>query len=123
MKTQEILTVEFRYMDAPQDGLDLADHRTEVVTIGIYDTLEEAIKEGNKTLGLLSKYFEVRHDDKFKKVHLFGSPKRLVTNTCYSTKGIQYFAQIKQHKFSDLVNVVGECFDSADRWIKWTKDN
>lgn len=113
--TKELVTIEFRYHDKPKDDWDSV-YKTKKITIGIFDTLEEAINEGNKVLNILSKTFEVRADDKFMLKFLFGSPNRLVTNTCYPTNGIQYFAKITQLKFDDLNETVIETFKAFDRY-------
>jgi len=113
--TKELLTVEFRYHDAPRGEWD-SECRTKEITIGIYDTLEEAIEKGNEVLNSLSYTFEVRSDDKFKLKYLFGTPQRLVTNCCYTTKGIQYFAKITQLKYEDLGNTVDETFKALERY-------
>lgn len=112
---KELLTVEFRYHDKPKGNHD-GGYRSKTVTIGIYDTLEDAIKEGNKVLNTLSENFEVRVDDKFMLKHLFGTPKRLVTNCCYPSHGIQYFAKIETLKFDDVDAVVSETFAAFDRY-------
>jgi hypothetical protein len=77
---KELLTIEFRYHDRPMGECDSV-YKTKRITLGVFDTLKEAIDEGNKALEVLSKTFEVRHDDKFKIKGLFGLPNRLVTNT------------------------------------------
>ena len=112
--TKELLTIEFRYHDRPKFEGD-GECRTKTITIGIFDTLEEAVREGNKTIESLSKHFQVRPDDKFKVHGLFGNPDRLVTNCCYSTRGIQYFAKITSLKFDDLSSTIQETFEAADR--------
>lgn len=101
--TKELLTVEFRY--------NIGATRT--ITIGVYDTLKEAVVEGNKVLAILANTFEVRKDDIFAEKGLFGIPNRLVTNTCYPTKGVQYFAKITQLKFDDLDAAVLAAFEAS----------
>jgi hypothetical protein len=96
---KELLNVEFRYQYF--DSIGERQHKTKTITIGIYDTLEEAVAAGNKTLETLAKTFEVRPDDKFKVKGLFGFPDRLVTNCCYPTKGVQFFAHIESLVFED----------------------
>lgn len=119
--TKELLTVEFRYHDKPKSEHD-SEWKSKTITIGIYDTLEEAIDVGNHILGILSESFEVRSDDKFQKVFLFGTPKRLVTNCCYSTRGIQYFAKIDQLKFDHLKETVAGTFEAADRYKEYNNN-
>ena len=62
---KELLEIEFRYHDRPI-GCCPATSRSETITIDIFDTLEEAVKVGNETLKVLSEYFQVRADDRFK---------------------------------------------------------
>ena len=114
---KELLTIEFRYCDKPQGDYDTGD-KSKTITIGIFDTIEEGVIEGNKVLAILSKTFEVRAKDKFEVIGLFGYPNRLVTNTCYPTKGIQYFAKITPLDFMDLSEMVDETFSALDRYEK-----
>lgn len=118
---KEILTIEFRYRDKSTGDHD-GGHRTKTVTIGIYDTLEEAIEAGNKALSVLAQRFQVRHDDRFKMKHIFGNPQRLVTNCCYPTNGIQYFAKIEKLDFADLGGTINETFAAFERYKKWKED-
>ena len=113
--TKELLTVEFRYHDKPISEYDV-DRRTKTITVGIFDTLEEAISEGNRILDVLSESFEVRSDDRFQLHYLLGFPKRLVTNTCYPTKGIEYFAKIEKLRFDNLSEVINEVFDAYKKY-------
>ena len=112
---KELLTIEFRYHDQPEDVTNSVC-RNKTITIGIFDTLEEAIEKGNKALEILSKHFQVRPDDKFQLHYLFGNPCRLVTNCCYPTNGIQYFAKITPLRFDDLSNTIKETFDEYGRY-------
>lgn len=118
--TKELLTIEFRYCDIPKSE-DFSGYTNKTITIGIYDTLEEAIQEGNKILTVLSKKFEVRSNDKFKLKYLFGFPKRLVTNTSYPTNGIRYFANITKLKFDDLGDTIEEVFKASERYKEYKR--
>lgn len=115
---KELLKIEFRYHDRPI-GSCPATSCSETITIGIFDTLEEAVKVGNETLKVLSENFQVRADDRFKVKGLFGTPDRLVTNCCYPTKGIAYFAKITPLKFKDLSETITETFKAADRYRQY----
>lgn len=116
--TKELLIIEFRYHDKPKGDWD-SGYKTKTITIGIFDTLEEAIVEGNKAISILAKKFDVRPDDKFMPKFLFGNPKLLVTNTCYSTNGIQYFAKIEKLKFDDLNDTISETFNAFERYKEY----
>lgn len=115
---KELLEIEFRYHDRPI-GSCPATTRSETITIDIFDTLEEAVKVGNETLKVLSEHFQVRADDRFKVKGLFGTSDRLVTNCCYPTKGIAYFARITPLKFNDLSETITETFKAYDRYRQY----
>lgn len=102
---KELLTIEFRYYTTIEG---ITGHQNKVITIGVFDTLIEAINIGNDCLKVLAKSFEVKSDDVFELKGLFGRPKRLVTNTCYPTKGVEYFAKITQLRFDDLASIITE---------------
>ena len=115
LPSRELLTVEFRYTDKRQDENDVA-YLSKKITIGIYDTIEQAVKAGNEVLNVLSKTFEIRKDDRFKMNGLFGFPDRLVSNCCYPTKGIQYFAKIEKLVTQNIEEVISEAFVAAERY-------
>lgn len=119
--TKELLTIEFRYMDKPKSE-DFSGATNKTITIGIYDTLEEAVDMGNSALNVLSKSFEVRPNDKFKVKGLFGLPERLVTNTCYPTKGVQYFAKITKLNFELINATVVEAFKARERYEEFLRN-
>lgn len=112
--TKQLLKVEFRYHKIPTSEFG-CDSVTKEITIGIYDTLEDAVKKGNEVLATLSKHFQVR--EKFEVRGFLGSPNKLVTNTCYPTEGIQYFASIETLEFEDdLENTINEVFNTTRKY-------
>lgn len=119
MNTKELLTVEFRYSDAPHSGAE-STFRSKTITIGIYGNIEDAVYEGNKILDILSNTYEVR--EKFKVKGLFGQPDRLVSNCCYPTKGIQYFANITSMEFSNIEDIISETLNAYTRYENYTED-
>lgn len=119
---KRLVTIELRYEDRPVNE-DVGGYTTRTITIGIYDTLDEAIEQGNKAIELLSKYFEVRSDDYFVKNALFGMPRTLVSNCCYQTQQIEYFAKITPLHFDDLEAAIKEAFAARERYKKYQQEN
>lgn len=118
---RELLTIEFRYFDSPlHDGG--SGYKTKRITIGIFDTLEEAVQKGNCVIQELSKQFEVRQDDKFAVHGLFGLPMRLVSNCCYPTNGVSYFAKITTLDFADIPTTISEAFEATARHRRYLKE-
>lgn len=118
---KRLVTIELRYEDRPVNE-DVGGYTTRTITIGIYDTLDEAIEQGNKAIELLSKYFEVRSDDYFDKNALFGMPRTLVSNCCYRTQQIAYFAKITPLHFNDLEVAIKEAFAARERYVQYLKE-
>lgn len=120
--SKQLVTVELRYEDEPVNE-DVGGYKTCTITVGIYDTLDEAIEQGNKVIKLLSKYFEVRSDDYFVKNALFGAPRTLVSNCCYRTQQIAYFAKIIPLHFDDLEEAIKEAFAARERYKRYEQEN
>lgn len=114
----EKLEIEFRYTDSNKNRDDYII-RNRFVTIGLFDTIEEAVIKGNETLKLLSnKGFEVRADDRFKVKGLFGKPDRLVSNTSYSDK-VAYFAKITNLGTNSINDAIEEAFKGCIRYNEY----
>ncbi|PXV62348.1 hypothetical protein CLV62_12036 [Dysgonomonas alginatilytica] len=112
---KELLTIEFRYNDKPKNP-DFSGYTTKTITIGIFDTLDEAIKAGNEAVKELAKSFEVRQDDKFQLIYLDGYPNRLVSNCCYSGQKATFYAKIKTLDFCDLPSTVSDILEANERY-------
>jgi len=117
--TKELLTIEFRYHEVPKSECS-CEHVSKTITIGVYDTLEDAVKEGNKVLNKLSSKFNF--SDSFGTNNgVWGSANRLV---CDCFRGYpQVFCKITQLKYDDDISkVMNEVFESEEEYRKW-KDN
>lgn len=121
-KSKQLVTIELRYEDRPVNE-DISRYTIYTITIGVYDTLNEAIQHGNEAINVLSKYFEVRSDDHFAKNALFGMPRRLVSNCCYPTQQISYFAKIIPLHFDDLEEAIIEAFAARERCKRYEQEN
>lgn len=111
--TKELLTVEFRYLDRPKNENDRFN-KEKIVTIGIFDTIEEAIKKGNETLKILNSKFTFWEIFQIK--DRFNLPTRLVADDAYKV-----FISIKQLKFDDLKETMDETFEALNRYIDYKK--
>jgi hypothetical protein len=121
-QAKELVTIEFRYNIPPQHEDDTSSYKSETLTVGIFDTFDEAMIEGNKALDLLANTFEVRQDDKFQKVYLFGQPRRLVSNSCYPTNGVAYFAEITKLHFNGVQETVDKIMEIRNKKITTNHD-
>lgn len=112
-----LLTIEFRYQDAPRYEDD-STHHTKTVTVGVYPTFDEACKAGNEIMELLESKFELHvfpSGEKAQKERFnknggpFGTPYTLISNLAYLKTPFAFYAQITTlHKESieDALDVV-----------------
>lgn len=118
--TKELLTVEFRYYQVPPSNAH-SEWTSKKITIGVFETIEEAINKGNEVLNELSKNYTFRQDDYFKLSHLFGSPKRLVYGwTKYRQH--EFYAKIDRLEYDDLAETVAFVRKSTNDFIKYDKN-
>jgi hypothetical protein len=115
-----LVQIELRYNDVPTPSL--SENRSKVVTIGIYDSLEESIENGNEAIKCLSSFFEVHRDDQFTLKNRLGYPKLLVSNCWYPTKNIVYYARIIPLQFSELKEAIYEVFQAYERYMLYLEN-
>lgn len=123
--TKELLTIEFRYHDSPKSDHD-CDYKSKRITIGVYDTLEEAIVEGNKAMEVFEKHFKLnpnynRKDRFSKNGGCFGEPKRLITALGYLQTQFDFYAKITQLKYGDVEETIAEVLEATKRYKKYKK--
>lgn len=111
----EKLELELRYMDKQKNWDDYSPVN-KFFFVGVFETIEEAVKEGNEVLKkLAARGFEIRNTDKFKVKGLFGYPDRLVSNICYKDK-ISFFAKITNVGFGDLDSMINDAEEARKRY-------
>lgn len=125
--TQELVTIEFRYRDKPTGDYD-GGYRSKTITIGVYNTFDEAALEGNKILEILeSKYPLNPHwnkKDRFSKNGgCFGYPKRLITNLAYLTTPFEFYAKIETLTYDNVEQVISNVVESIDRYKEYKSLN
>ena len=124
-----LVRIEFRYSDAPKDyGYTT---RNKHVTIGVYDTFEEACENGNKLLEKLESKFKLHKFPsgeyaKKKRFSRYGGPFRtkntLVTNLAYLKTPFAFYANIETLKYNDIDEVVAEVVSSSKRYREYVKN-
>lgn len=123
MKTQELLTIEFRYTDVKDEE---KYHATKTITIGVFDTLDEAIIEGNKALEIFEKHFKLNtannKKERFSKNGgCFGTANRLVSPLGYLQTPFDFYAKIKKLTYGDIEQNITEILEANERY-KQTKN-
>jgi hypothetical protein len=118
--TKELLTIEFRYHDKPTyDGSSGSETKT--ITLGVFDTLDEAIIEGNKALEVFEKHFKLntawnRKERFSKNGGCFGNPNRLITDLAYLQTPFSFFAKITKLEYADVDQSINDVLDANKRY-------
>jgi hypothetical protein len=103
---KEILTVEFRYHEN-----HWVNPTHKVLTIGIFDTLEEAIVKGNEAITVLSQKFTFNKEDKFSLNGFLGLPEKLVM----SHSPFEVYVQIQTLHLDNLVEVMNYVIEAEKK--------
>jgi hypothetical protein len=121
--TKELLTIEFRYRDVPKGDFDTV-HQSKTITIGVYDTLEEAIAEGNKAMEVFEDYFKLNpHYNKKERFSTnggcFGYPRRLITALGYLHTPFEFYAKIEKLTYADVTQTIIEVLEAGKRYKEY----
>lgn len=115
-----LVQIEFRYKAMPKYTSPYASNGysnyNRKITIGIFDSMDEAIKQGNESLRVLKTKFSF-NDYFFKNGGVFGTAKTLVCNFENRNKP-QFFAEIKTLHFDDLISVMEDVFNENEKWLQ-----
>lgn len=125
--TKELVTIEFRYLDIPRSE-HFSGNETKTITIGVFDTFDEAIVEGNKALEVLEKHFSLnlawnRKSRFSKNGGCFGSEERLISDMAYLQTPFSFFAKITQLKYNDVEETINEVLEARKRYINHKNKN
>ena len=119
-----LVRIEFRYSDAPEieDGYTTKNKK---VTIGVYDTFEDACQNGNNLLEVLESKFELHQfpdgrkasKERFSKTGgCFGSKHTLVTNLAYLKTPFEFYAEIETLKYNPIDEVIENVVSASKRY-------
>jgi hypothetical protein len=117
---KELLTIEFRYKDAPKSEHS-GEHKTKTITIGVFDTFEDAANEGNKALEIFEKHFRLNPNwnekERFgKNGGCFGEAKRLISPLAYLQCPFDFYAKITQLKYEDVEKTIIDVLEAKKRF-------
>lgn len=127
--TKELVTIEFRYL-GPKRGEWDSNHKTKTITIGIFDSFEEACEKGNETLKILEKNFKkhvfpsgVEADSQrfSKNGGCFGDEKRLITNLAYLKTPFEFYSKITKLKLDSVVDSIEDVLNSVREYQEFRK--
>ena len=124
-----LVKIEFRYSDAPKTE-DESTSKNKIITIGIYDTFEDACQNGNNLLEVLESKFELHQSPGCRKTSkerfsknggCFGSKKTLVANLAYLKTPFEFYATIETLKYSPIDEAIESVVSASKRYISYKK--
>lgn len=119
-----LVKIEFRYSDAPETE-DGSTSKNKMVTIGVYDTFEDACRNGNNLLEALESKFELHQFPDGSKASkkrfsknggCFGSKNTLVTNLAYLKTPFEFYAKIETLKYNPIDEAIEDVVSSSKRY-------
>lgn len=113
--TKYLVTIEFRYSDAP-DSMDLT-YRTKTITIGVYDTIEEAITNGNNSLMVFEEQFNL--NTAWNRKERFTKTNRLISELAYLQTPFSFFAKIITLEYSSVEKEIENVVTATTRYKQY----
>ena len=123
---QYLVTIEFRYSDAPKTGEESERYISKKITIGVFDTRELANEAGNKELDKFEAKFKMNpHYNKKERFSMrggcFGSPNNLVTGLGYIQKPFDFYAKIERLKYGDIDEEIDDAISARKRYVEYKR--
>lgn len=121
-----LVTIKLTYNDAPKDEF-FSGYTQKTITIGVYDTQNDAITNGNKALEAFEKRFPLNPHwnvkERFSKNGgPFGEPKCFITNTAWITTPFALSANITVLEYMDVEETINNVIEAQKRYKEY-KDN
>ena len=122
-----LVKIEFRYYDAPKTENEYTS-KNKKITIGVYDTFEEACQNGNNLLKVLESKFELHQypdgskasKERFSKNGGYlGSKNTLVSNLAYLKTPFEFYAKIETLEYSPINEVIKNIVSASKRYINY----
>ena len=119
-----LTTINLRYHDAPKPDSDNAQYIDKTITLGVFDTREQANDAGNAALEVLEKHFKLNpHYNKKERFSskggLWGSPKGLITNLAYIKTPFDFYATVTPLVYADVEQTILDAAAACRRHREW----
>lgn len=124
---KHLVTIEFRYSDAPKHEGDFTC-KGKTVTIGVYDTFDEACQHGNALMENLESKFQLHEYPDGRKGSrarfsknggCFGSKRDLISNLAYLRTPFEFYAKITTLKHDVIDDAINDVVAACKRWREY----
>ena len=119
-----LVTIEFRYNDAPKYDDDSPQYINKTITLGVFDTRDEANLSGNKALEIFETHFKLNpHWNRKRRFSnnggCFGFPNDLVTHLAYLQAPFDFYAKVTKLKYDDIEQTIINAMEAIKRYRKF----
>ena len=118
MKSEKFLvSIEFRFGRIPETKYE-CDETSRRITVGIYDTMDKALEQGNKALDLIKEKLGVEPNfcDKLRE-NYYSYP--LVVFYRHMGSPFDLYVSVKTLKFDDIGSVVDDVIKACEEFRIW----
>lgn len=127
MKTKYLLTLEFRFRSVNKDRTS-TNHNSKTITIGVFDSFEDACNEGNKNLEIMESRFSLHKFPKgnyapkerfSKNGGAFNNRKNLITNLAYLKTPFEFYFKITDLNYQNIDSLIDDTLSSINEYKEW----
>lgn len=122
-----LLTLEFRFTSLNKDKRN-TDYNSKTITMGLFDSFEDACNEGNKNLEIMESRFSLY---KFPQGHFspkerfskngscFNNRNTLITNLAYLKTPFEFYFKITDLNYQDINSFINDTLSSVNEYREW----
>lgn len=127
MNTKYLLTLEFRFTSLNKNKTD-DTYNTKTITLGVFDSFEDACNEGNKNLEIMESRFSLHKFPKgnyapkerfSKNGGSFNSRKNLITNLAYLKTPFEFYFKITDLNYQNIDSLIDDTLSSINEYKEW----
>ena len=123
-----LVTIEFRYNGTPSEPEGYSRYIEKTLTIGVFDSRDEANQAGNVALIEFEKQFKLNPNWNRKERFsnnggCFGYPKDLISDMGYLETPFEFFAKITKLNYGDVNDYIKESIKEVKAYRKWKNAN
>lgn len=122
-----LVQIEFRYNDAQlwdNNRKGIYFDRSKLLTIGVYDTINEARDAAHKELDYIAELFGLftyPNDTKAKKVLFYDHGPNVITNKEYINTPFDFFVKINTLECGHIGEAITEAVEATNRYKQYLK--
>lgn len=112
---QYLVTIEFRYSDEPTSYG--STYRIEKNTVGVYNTIEEALKNADFVCETLESRFPL--NENYNTKQRLNKRLHFMSNLGYIRTPFDFYLRIETLSYKHIDNAIDEAIEAKERYIKY----